>query len=193
MHTRIAGRGGSPYDDQCRFREARDMAFIAGTSNRLEAVPHPRLHAALVEWKRCPRVADLADARSLAIPDTLLPWSGGADIDAAGRVERYSFFGAELRSALGRDMTGRTPNDLEPQEYAEIIVRQYAETVRARRPLIHAVWSASVPEDVYYRITIPLSNGGPDVGQLWMVAANLKRFAASLPAFARDLDPALFA
>jgi hypothetical protein len=89
-------------------------------------------------------------------------------------------------------MTGRSPSDLEPQEYAEIIVRQYVEAVRARRPLIHAVWSAAWPDDVYYRITIPLSNGGTDVAQLWMVTAHLKRFTATMPTRARDLDAALF-
>jgi hypothetical protein len=169
------------------------MAFIAGTSNRIEMAPDARLRAALLDWGQCPRVADLADARSLVIADDMRPWCGVVDVDPGGRILRYSFFGSELCAALGRDMTGRSPSDLEPQEYAEIIVRQYVEAVRARRPLIHAIWSAAMPEDIYYRVTIPLSAGGTDVAQLWMVTANLKRFAANLPARASDLDSALFA
>jgi hypothetical protein len=169
------------------------MAFIAGTSNRIDIPPDPRLQAAIRDWERCPRVADLADARSLMIADEIRPWCGTVDVGPGERIQRYSFFGAEISAALGQDMTGRSPSDLEPQEYAEIIVRQYVEAVRARRPLIHAVWSAALPEDVYYRVTIPLSTGGTDVSQLWMVTAHLKRFAASMPMRARDLDAALFA
>jgi hypothetical protein len=169
------------------------MAYIAGTSNRIESAPDPRLHAALAAWQECPRVADLADSRSLIIADDVRPWCGIVDVDPAGRIGRYVFVGAEVIMALGQDMTGRSTSDLKPQEFAEVIERQYVEAVRARRPLIHAIWSAALPQDVYYRVTIPLSAGGTDVAQLWMVTAHLKRFAANLPARARDLDAALFA
>ena len=54
-----------------------------------------------------------------------------------------------------------------PPEYARIIVEQYAETVIARRPLIHAIWATSAPENVYYRLTVPLSDGGHCAARLW--------------------------
>ena len=169
------------------------MTFIAGTSTRIDVAPHPRLCAAIMDWERCARVADLADARTLVVSDDVRPWCGIADVGPGAATFRYSFFGAQLCAAFGRDMTGRSPSELDPPGYAEIIVQQYVEATAARRPLIHAVWSAALPNDLYYRVTIPFSNGGAEVAQLWMVTAHLKRFAAGLPTRARDLDAVLFA
>jgi hypothetical protein len=166
--------------------------FVSGTSDRTDVAPHPRLRAALIDWQRGPRAGTLLDARRLSISEDLRPWSGIAEVGEDKRTFTYRFIGDAACAAFGQDFTSRPVHELEPPEYAAIVARQYTEAVTARRPLIHAVWSSDAPSDVYYRLTVPMSDGGARVTQLWLVVANLRRFFSTWPSRAGELDEMLF-
>ena len=112
--------------------QAGRTTLIAGTSERVDVMPHPRLAEALMLARMRRTHEGPADLRMADIPDDLLAWGGIADV-LDDQTFRYRHFGRELCRIFGVDMAGRSPRELRPAAYADMIVAQYAETVARRR------------------------------------------------------------
>jgi hypothetical protein len=65
--------------------------------------------------------------------------------------------------------------------FAQVIRRQYLETVRARQPLLHIVFAETEAGVYSYtRLTVPLAVRTAEAGRLWLIPAGFDRFADRL-------------
>ena len=94
---------------------------------------------------------------------------------------RYTLFGTNLVEFYGRDLTGKSVADVEPQAFADLIVGLYRETISARRPMIHKVTYDSLSRTLAVeRIMLPLSASGKRIDKLLTVSEHQKGFFQKL-------------
>jgi hypothetical protein len=161
-----------------------DVTF-RGRTRDASAVVDPRLKESLELWSRGERCGDLVLRGSISIEKlrTSIGSMGIVDVvpgDPQGLRYRYRLYGLHLAESTG-EHTGRWAEHMEPPSFGRLVVEQYDETVRARVPLLHTVLATNAEGTVSYeRLTVPLSTGGPEVAQLWMITAGIGPFGRKL-------------
>ncbi len=161
-----------------------DVTF-RGRTRDASAVVDPRLKESLAVWAGGERCGDLVLRGSLAIESlrTSIGSMGIVDVvsgDVQGFRYRYRLYGIHLAETTG-EQTGRWTEQMEPATLSRLVVEQYDETVRARVPLLHTVLATNAEGTISYeRLTVPLSTGGPEVAQLWLITAGIGPFGRKL-------------
>lgn len=161
-----------------------DVMF-RGRTRDMSAVADPRLKESLAMWANGARQGDLVLRGSLAIESlrTSIGAMGIADVvrdDVQGLRYRYRLYGLQLAESTG-EQTGRWAEQLDPPSFGRLVVEQYDEVVRARVPLLHTILATYAEGTVAYeRLTVPLSTGGAEVAQLWMITAGIGGFGRKL-------------
>lgn len=161
-----------------------DVTF-RGRTRDASAVIDPRLKEGLELWSRGERCGDLVRRSSISIEKlrTLFGSMAIVDVvsgDTQGLHYRFRLYGLHLAETTG-EQTGRWAEHLEPPSFARLVVEQYDETVRARVPLLHTVLATNAEGTISYeRLTVPLSTGGPEVAQLWLITAGIGPFGRKL-------------
>jgi hypothetical protein len=150
---------------------------------------YPDLQRVLVYWQRrrggrfAPSRADIDPAELVAV----LPRIMLADVLDEPLDFRYRLAGTGIRNVHGNDMTGRSPRELEPPAYGDLIFAHYCEAVRRRAPLLHLiVLDAHQHSRSYARLLLPLSSDGDRVTMLMAVDSKEQNSQALKDYFARQ-------
>jgi hypothetical protein len=150
---------------------------------------YPDLQRVLVYWQRrrggrfAPSRADIDPAELVAV----LPRIMLADVLDEPLDFRYRLAGTGIRNVHGNDMTGRSPRELEPPAYGDLIFAHYCEAVRRRAPLLHLiVLDAHQCSRSYARLLLPLSSDGERVTMLMAVDSKEQNSQALKDYFARQ-------
>jgi hypothetical protein len=150
---------------------------------------YPDLQRVLVYWQRrrggrfAPSRADIDPAELVAV----LPRIMLADVLDEPLDFRYRLAGTGIRNVHGNDMTGRSPRELEPPAYGDLIFAHYCEAVRRRAPLLHLiVLDAHQRSRSYARLLLPLSSDGERVTMLMAVDSKEQNSQALKDYFARQ-------
>ncbi len=106
-----------------------------------------------------------------ALPSDLLPTTMVIDIAADMADNRYRFWGTRMTVIHGRDMTGRSPYDIEPADMAAAVRKQHTNTIKERRPgaTVYEFVRASGAVHRHHALRLPLSKDGETVNQLVVV------------------------
>jgi len=104
---------------------------------------------------------------------------------------RFRLIGGEVASAYGRDMTGRPVDEVEPEPYRDLLMRQFADVVAEGAPLLHEVRFVQDWRDHWLvRLSLPLSEDGDEVTGILTASAfepTLRHF--DLEGFIAQLRP----
>lgn len=71
------------------------------------------------------------------LPPAILPTTMVVDIKPNMRDNLFRFWGSELTTIHGREMTGRCPYDILPEEFGQRLLEDHARVVAMKRP--HAI------------------------------------------------------
>ena len=83
---------------------------------------------------------------------------------------RYRLSGTRIGEVHGRELTGKSPLDLEPPQYGRLVESHYREAVERRQPLVHVIaLHTDKKMRSYARIILPLSDDGQTINMLMMV------------------------
>ncbi len=161
-----------------------DVTF-QGRTRDASAVVDPRLKESLELWSRGERCGDLVLRSSISIEKlrTSIGSMGIVDV-VSGGVQgfryRYRLYGIHLAETTG-EQTGRWAEQMEPAALSRLVIEQYDEAASARAPLLHTVLATNAEGTISYeRLTVPLSTGGAEVAQLWLITAGIGPFGRKL-------------
>lgn len=92
--------------------------------------------------------------------------------DAARPAFRFRLIGSEVAQAYGTDMTGRRVDEVQPSHYADIIQRQFEETVADRAPCLHEVrFYMDWREHWLIRLSVPFGETDDAVERILTISA----------------------
>ena len=128
----------------------------------------PRILWAYEYWlsqKGSRRMPSRADIR----PEDMKPILGRTMLVRVNREPltlSYSLFGTEVVRQYGLDMTGRTVDDLMPDDFAGMIIELYKQSIASHKPSVHSVTSLSLERAyTFERVALPLSSDDSEVDQ----------------------------
>lgn len=126
----------------------------------------PRLIWAYEYWlsqKGSRRMPARADIR----PEDMKPILGRTMLVQVNREPfglSYALFGTEVVRQYGQDMTGRDVTELMPDDFAEMIVELYKQSIKSHKPGVHSVTSLAMERAyTFERLALPLSSDGSEV------------------------------
>ncbi len=70
----------------------------------------------------------------LEIPSHLLPHSLLVDYNTSNDTFKFRFFGTEMVSRHGEEMTGRSPLDFKWSSFGEVLEKEYRKSLKHKRP-----------------------------------------------------------
>jgi hypothetical protein len=141
----------------------------------LNSSKYPDLQRVLTYWEtKCagrmaPRRADIDPADLVnVLPRVML-----ADVLHDPLEFRYRLSGTGILDVHGRDLTWRSPRDLTPTSYGELVYGHYCDAVRRCEPLLHFITLDTSRRSISYaRLLMPLSEDGNNVTMLMAVDSN---------------------
>jgi hypothetical protein len=133
---------------------------------------YPDLIRVLANWEQkrrerfAPRRSDINPADLVeALPRIML-----ADVQRDPLDFRYRLSGTAISNVHGKEMTARTPRDLDPPQFGALIYDHYCECVRRRSPILHLIVLDTLERSrCYARLLMPLSEDGEEVTMLFAV------------------------
>lgn len=110
---------------------------------------------------------DLFDLPSAVLPTTMI-----VDVKPNMGDNVFRFWGSELTTIHGRDMTGRCPYDIRPVEFGRRLLEGHTRVVAERRPHIVAYDIFSLEDYIHSHIVLrmPLSADGKTVSHIIVCA-----------------------
>ena len=105
------------------------------------------------------------------LPSKLLPTTLVVDIHPDSADNRYRYWGSQMTSIHGRDMTGESPYDIDPEPMREILRRQHVQTAadKVASASRYAFFKSNGVEHFHYSLRLPLSDDGETVSQIVVV------------------------
>ncbi|HTZ77497.1 MAG TPA: PAS domain-containing protein [Stellaceae bacterium] len=138
----------------------------------LTALDVPHMMAALARWQAA-AVGRRMPSEALASPfdlDAALGYLGIIDVLRNPSDFKFRYFGKKMAAAQGEDYTGRRFSELEPSVYGSVVRRGYDEVCRERTPVLHHIrFLDQARARNYFRLLLPLSEGGVEVDVIWAV------------------------
>lgn len=163
------------------------QAVIAVDPIHLGSGDFPDLEEVLAYWQArrnrrlAPRRADLDPPFELR---AMLPRIMLVNVLRDPMDFRYRLSGTGICNVDGRDLTGLSPNDMQPPEYGRLIWQHYADCVRHPRPVAHR-FHVEFANKVrrYVRLLLPLSEDGSAVTMLLAVDSERQNYSLPLDMF----------
>jgi hypothetical protein len=149
---------------------------------------YPDLSRVLAYWdsKRAGRFAPRrADIDPLDFVE-VLPRVMLADVIGSPPEFRYRLSGTGIGVVHGEDFTNRSPRELKPAAFGQMIHDHYCAAVTRRVPLLHLIMLDTLQKSrSYVRLLLPLSENGQDVTMLMAVDSKEQNTSALRDYFAK--------
>ena len=129
---------------------------------------------ALAYWRDAGGEALRCDWRSfdmMRLPYAVLPTTMVIDVADDMANNRYRFWGSGMTDVHGRDMTDRSPYDLDPPEFGNLLKEQHAAVIdeKAARAMISGFDRREGFHHVHSTLWLPLSDDGTDIHHLVVI------------------------
>jgi hypothetical protein len=150
----------------------KPLSVGAGIGDRelpLAEIRNERLERLYHYWLECCGGREMPARRDLR-PEDMVKCLGIINlIDVVEAPTRFRFrlIGTDVVNAYGEDMTGRMVDEVRPDAYASILIRQFGDVVTGRRVMLHEFMFAATESHLNFRrLTLPLSSNGRDIDML---------------------------
>ncbi len=116
----------------------------------------------------------------LKFSPNIIPWIVILDVDPSGEHLIYRFWGTGRTSAMGKDMTGQSVDEIEPENVAKKIAAEYKQVIDTQIPVY--IRSTALAEDddpiTFDTLKLPLSNNGDTLTGILAVVEGLSKRTA---------------